>query len=105
MTEPISDAMNHSTNTKAPTALLLPLACHLLAMSKSCFLAVYSDLVGSFWTGEFELNKTAGHLRKEVFDDSLQGLLPAGTSSSQLGLYYVVRPIASDVYHWLLIRT
>ncbi|RDX42408.1 hypothetical protein OH76DRAFT_1411175 [Lentinus brumalis] len=58
-------------------------------MAGSCFLAVYCDLVGSFWTGEFDLDQPAGSLRNKVYDHSLQGFLPAGTSSAQLSLFCV----------------
>ena len=78
--------------------MLLERITNSTVMSKSCFLAVYSDIVGSIWTGEVDLNQPAGHLRREIYGECLQGLLPPGTSSAQLSLYYVVR----TVYHALL---
>ena len=54
-------------------------------------LLVYSDLVGGLWVNRFDLDYTAGELRSAVYNECLKGFLPAGTSSAQLNIFYVVR--------------
>ena len=91
--DPVSTALQLSDNSYEKSST------NSTVMSKSCFLAVYSDIVGSIWTGEVDLNQPAGHLRREVYGECLQGLLPPGTSSAQLSLYYVVRTVHHALLH------
>ncbi|KAI0683496.1 hypothetical protein C8Q76DRAFT_804139 [Earliella scabrosa] len=55
----------------------------------TALLLVYSDLVNGLWVNRYDLGCTAGELRSAVYKECLQGLLPVGTSSAQLNIYYV----------------